>query len=91
MDKEIASDIEVVRNQHGQIVSQRSICSVDGQIIRTSELRIYEPPTNCGYWLQMVGGLAIVFIGLWIFWNAAQNVARNENQQSFIYVEVRNA
>lgn len=61
----VENDVFVQRNQHGKIVNQYSITKINGETYRTREQVIYQS-SPVGEWLQMVGAIAIGFVGLYL-------------------------
>lgn len=62
----VENDVFVQRNQHGKVVNQYSITRIDGKTYRTQEQVIHQEPSQFGYWLQVVGAVAIGMVGLYL-------------------------
>lgn len=90
----VENDVYIQRNQHGQVVKQYSITRVGDKVYRTQEQVVWQQYSQLGHWLQMVGGLTIGFIGLYLLiWAIGFMVSHSsdKNDRSHCIEVVKNA
>lgn len=78
----IDCDEYVQRDQYGNVLNRYSIVQVDGKTYRTQEQVVYRPPTEFGYWLQVVGAVAIGMVGLYLIVWAIGFLMKSDNSSS---------